>query len=164
MCTGLVSIDILPEDALLHIFLFDRVTFSDGLDVVNRLHRSWRWHRLVQVCRRWRSVVFASPNFLDLKLVCDLRTRLELAGIWPPFPIVIRNIVGWPMPEDYDFEAIIMHRNRVCDINLFLLSRSQLQQLASAMQEQFPVLINLRPSPGHYNGPPLALLNGSEIP
>ena len=32
------------------------------------------------------------------------------------------------------------------------------------MQEQFSVLINLRPSPGHYNGLPLALLNGSAIP
>ena len=121
MCAGLVSIDILPEDALLHIFLFDRVTFFDGLDAVNRLHKSWRWHRLVQVCRRWRSVVFASPNFLDLKLVCDPRTRVELTGIWPPFPIVIKNMAGWLMPEDYDFEAIIMHRNRVCDINLFFL-------------------------------------------
>ena len=69
-------------------------------------------------------------------------------------------MADWPMPEDYDFEAIIMHRNRVCEINLFLLSRSQLQRLAPAMQEQFPVLINLRLSSGHYNGPLLALPNG----
>ena len=53
-----------------------------------------------------------------------------------------------------------MHRNRVCEIILFLLTRSQLQRLASAMQEQFPVLIHLRLSSGHYNGPPLALPNG----
>ena len=40
MCAGLVSIDILPDDALLPIFLFDRVTFSDGLDVLNWLRSS----------------------------------------------------------------------------------------------------------------------------
>jgi hypothetical protein len=48
------------------------------------------------------------------------------------------------MPEDYDFDAAIVHHNRIYEINLHGLSGSQLQRLASAMQEQFPALIHLK--------------------
>ena len=50
----------------------------------------------------------------------------------------------WPMPEDYDFDAAIVHPNRVCEIDLHHLTSSQLQRLVSAMQEPFPALIHLR--------------------
>jgi hypothetical protein len=49
----------------------------------------------------------------------------------------------WRMPEDYNFDAAIVHHNRVCQIDLHYLTRSQLQRLASAMQVQFPALIHL---------------------
>ena len=108
----------------------------------------WRhpgeWHRLVHVCLRWRSVVFISPNFLDLRLVCHPRTRLDLLDIWPPLPIVIRNVVHTPTAEDYDIDAAIVHRNRVCEIYYLYVSASQLQRLASAMQDQFPALTHLK--------------------
>ena len=138
---GHVTIDTLPDYVLLRIFHFVRVKYpSLGLDRLWRL--SWRWHPLVHVCKRWRSVVFASPNFLDLRLVCGPRTRVELTGIWPPLPIIIMDVVDWPMPDEYDFAAIV-HRTRLCEINLVHLTRSQLQRLASAMQQQFPALIHL---------------------
>jgi hypothetical protein len=66
---------------------------------------------------------------------------MELIGIWPPLPITIWNSKV-PMPEDYAFDAVIMHPNRVCQINICLTS-SQLQRLASAMQEPFPALTHL---------------------
>ena len=49
------------------------------------------------------------------------------------------------MPEDYDFDAAIVHPDRVREIRLFNLKRLQLQGLASATrtQEQFPALIHL---------------------
>ena len=47
------------------------------------------------------------------------------------------------MPEDYDFDAAIVHQNHVCEINLSYLTRSQLQRLASAMQVQLPRLNHL---------------------
>ena len=137
-----VSITTLPDDVLLHIFLFDRVVFFDGLKGVHRSRSSWSWHRLVHVCLRWRSVIFASPNFLNLKLVCGPRTRVGLTGIWPPLPIIIWS-TDWPMPENYDFEAAIVHRSRVFRINL-LITHSQLQRLVPAMQGQFPALTHLR--------------------
>jgi hypothetical protein len=48
-----------------------------------------------------------------------------------------------PMPDHYDFDAAIVHRDRVCEIALRHLTSSQLQRLASTMQEQFPALIYL---------------------
>ena len=48
------------------------------------------------------------------------------------------------MPEAYDFEAAIVHPDRVCRIDLSGLSLSHLQRSASRMQELFPSLIHLR--------------------
>jgi hypothetical protein len=136
-----VTLDMLPEDVLLLIFHFDQVAYLEDDD--NQPYLSWKWHRLVHVCQRWRSAVFASPNFLDLKLVCGPSTRMELTGVWPPFPIIIWDTLDGSMPEDFDFDAAIVYRNRVREIKLTNLTRSQLQRLASAMQVQFPALIHL---------------------
>ena len=149
---GRVTINILPDDVLLHIFLFDRVTHlveqRDGDRVGRGLGPQcsasvpWRWDRLVHVCQRWRSVIFALPKFLDLKLVCGPGTRVELTGIWPPLPIIIRNSIDRYIPEHYDFNAAMVHHNRLHEISLYLAS-SQFQQLTSAMQVQLPALTHL---------------------
>ena len=134
----------LPEDVLLRIFYFGRLTYLDeerGSFPGFRLF--WRWHRLAHVCQRWRSVVFGSPNFLDLRLVCPPGRRMELADIWPPFPIVVTNINSKHKLEDYDFDATIVHHDRVCQITLLGLTSPRLQRLASAMQVQFQALIDL---------------------
>jgi hypothetical protein len=47
------------------------------------------------------------------------------------------------MPGDYDFDAAFVHPDRVCEISLRLLTKLQVQRLASAMQEPFPALIHL---------------------
>ena len=151
---GCVTISILPDDVLLHIFFFDELKYRhtlgrggiyldglggiylDGLGGVDRQRRlPWTWHRLVHVCQRWRSVVFASPNFLGLRLVCLPGTRVELTSTWPPLPIIIRNTISCPMPENFDFDAAIMPHDRVYEIGLFLRS-SQLLRLVLAMQKQ----------------------------
>ena len=135
VCAGRVTIDILPDDVLLLVFLFDRLTYLDGPEGLDQLRSSWRWHWLVQVCQRWRSVIIASPNFLDLRLVCGPGTRVELTSTWPPLPIIIRNTIPRPVPEDFDFDAAIMPHDRVYEIEPFLRS-SQLLRLVLAMQKQ----------------------------
>jgi hypothetical protein len=145
---GRVTINILPDDVLLLIFRFNRMTYIDGLavnTVIDRARRlPWRWHQLVHVCQRWRSVVFASPKFLDLALVYGPSTPLELIGIWPPLPIIIRDMDNRPMPQNYDLHAAIVDPNRVCEIDLRYITRSRFQRLVSVMQEPFPALIHLR--------------------
>jgi hypothetical protein len=137
-----VTINILPDDVLLHIFHFIRLS-PNGFSIMAPGLWWIDWIRLVHVCRKWRSVIFASPNFLDLTLGCFPWTRVDLTHIWPPFPIIIETVDG-AMPEDYDFNAAIVHPNRVCKIYLpYFESISQLQRLASAMQEPFPAMRHL---------------------
>ena len=157
MWVGRAAISILPDDVLLQVFRFDRLSYLDRWkDDINRRRRSWDWYRLVHVCRRWRSLVFAWPKFLNLKLVCGPGTRVGLTGIWPPLPIIIRNMVDSRIPNDYDFGAAIARHSCVCEVNLLRLTSSQLQRLASAMQTQFPALIHLKLDS---NGPAPAIPN-----
>ena len=154
---GCVTIDILPDYVLLLIFHFDRLLYFDEPRDSARVRRLfWKWHRLVHVSQRWRCVVFRSPNFLDVRLVCGPRTPLELTGIWPPLPIIIINLLdaSGPIPEGYDFNAAIVHHNsRICQIDLFYLTRSQLRRLVSAaMRVQFPALIHLQLESFYYCG------------
>lgn len=69
-------------------------------------------------------------------------TRLELLGIWPPLPIIIRNIYHF-RKSDYNLDSVLMHRDRICAIHLLYSRSSQLERLVSAMQEQFPALTHL---------------------
>ena len=138
-----MTIVTLPDDVLLHIFHFDRMNcVGVSQRVIDAMRGPWRWDRLVHVCRRWRYVIFASPVFLDLKLFCHPLTRVEFTSIWPPLPITITNMNDLLMPEDYDFNAALVHPNRVCKVHLHLTS-SHLERLASAMKEQFPALTYL---------------------
>ena len=154
MLVAPVSIEILPDDVLLLIFHFDRVLSRGGFDK-NGFFFFWRWHRLVHVCQRWRTVVFASPNFLELRVVCAPWTRAELTSIWPPLPIIIKND-NVSVHDGYDFNAAIVHPNRVREIDLINLQDLPLQRLVSAMQEQFPTLIHLNLHSSGHNTCPLS--------
>jgi hypothetical protein len=126
---GPVTINTLPDEVLLLVFRFDRLIYLDELRYFPRARSVfWRWHRLIQVCRRWRAVVFESPNILNLRLVCGPRAPTELTGIWPPLPIAITNYLDRQFPEDYDFDSAIVHHNRrVYEIYLVGLNSSALQ-------------------------------------
>jgi hypothetical protein len=81
---GRVIIDILPDDVLLEIFEIDTVNED--------IHR---WHTLVHVCRRWRTVVFASTHHLNLQLRRMSKTPVrEMLDIWPALPIFIEDQGG----------------------------------------------------------------------
>ena len=64
------------------------------------------------------------------------------------------------MPENYDFDAAVVHANRVCEINLLRLTSSQLHRLASAMQDQFPALIHLKLDIARHSRRPVRALPG----
>jgi len=77
---GRVTIDMLPDDVLLDVFDFH--VYENVVEA---------WMELVQVCQRWRNVVFGSPHRLNLQLVCTDSTRVrEMFSIWPPLTIIIR--------------------------------------------------------------------------
>ena len=50
-----------------------------------------KWKTLVQVCRRWRFIVFSSSLRLNLRAVCTGRTPVrKMLRIWPALPIVVQ--------------------------------------------------------------------------
>ena len=137
-----MTIGTLPDDALLEIFSF-YVEVDDEDGRVNCLED---WQTLVHVCQRWRSVVFASPRRLNLRLICTSGQRVrEMLQIWPPLPIVIQDWRLWSFPlrvvENVDnIVAVFQHRDRVYEIDLDPLPLSVLEKITPMMQESFPTL------------------------
>ena len=127
---------MLPDEVLLDIFDFYRV-YS-----MNSVGYTWAWHNLVHVCRRWRRLIFASPLYLDLRLVCKSRTPVrKTLDVWPAFPI---GIQAHPIHEDEDgVVAVLEHPERVSWIELSGLTSFQLERCAEVMQGLFPLLTSL---------------------
>ena len=142
MWAGSVTVNILPDDVLLLIFYFDGLEDSEWWCI-----SAVSWHRLVHVCQRWRSVVFASPNFLGLRLTWTCaENKAENIGIWPSLPIVIWNGIYSLKLGGGDFDVFLdvatVHRNRIWGINLYPTSW-EFQRLASVMQDEFPALTHI---------------------
>jgi hypothetical protein len=82
---GQVTIDMLPDIALLEIFDFYVAQASD-FPVQNRE----TWITLVHVCRNWRDIVFSSPRRLNLRLLVTPRRSVRtMLDTWPPLLIDI---------------------------------------------------------------------------
>ena len=130
------TIDVLPDIVLLETFeLYLGKDHADG------------WQTLVHVCRRWRSIVFASPRRLDLKLYCTQQRLVnsKTLDIWPALPIVI-FVLGMESKEVLtNVIAALRHHNRVCQIFCYGIPQFQdsfLNQFA-AIDEPFPALTTL---------------------
>lgn len=136
-----VSIDVLPDDALLEIFAF----FLVG-ELPFPSNQTERWRTPVHVCGRWRRVIFASPCRLDLQIHCTARTRVkEMLHIWPVLPIKIWNPdATWEGEGSNNIIAALQHNDRVCQIELDNLSSLVLERIAAVSQEPFPAPTHLR--------------------
>jgi hypothetical protein len=134
----------LPDDVLLGIFNCHRqASIEDG---------PWKWHRLAQVCRRWRSVVFAYPRHLDLRIVSTYDKPIRNAPkFWPVLPVIIwyphlrtaaSHMILTPSDED-NISDILKNPARICEMDL-VITRPLLAKLASSLRESFPALDHLR--------------------
>jgi len=139
-----VTIDILPDDVLLQIFRFYQVV---GPEVPS--YQAQKWRTLVHVCRRWRSIIFASPRHLDLRLVCTAKTQVkEMLDIWPILPIEVWGFgyaLGASREEGADnIIAALKHNDRVWKIELECFRGSLLERIAMMTKGPFPALTHLR--------------------
>ncbi|KAH8981525.1 hypothetical protein EDB92DRAFT_1952999 [Lactarius akahatsu] len=160
------TIDMLPDNVLLQIFdsCRERSKFLDAI------HFVWDWHFLVHVCRRWRRITFESPQRLNLRILCTDGTPVRKnLGIWPALPIVIdyHNALTYPKsgitPDDEDdIVAALEHPDRVSYLGLNVTG-SQLDKMATVMQEPFSVLTCLVVISSDGNAPvlPTEFLGGS---
>ncbi|SRR5216683_5652617 len=160
---------MLPDDVLLEIFdLYKEDPLSKS---PSKNSLSWRWKTLTHVCRRWRHIVFASPQRLDLRVVCSSTTSVTtLLDIWPSLPITVTHFCSCPHTLDEkgveNLIAAVEHRDRTSEIRIFHVNGSALKKLAAAMNEPLPVLTNfLLWSSYDRNGPapvlPETFLGGS---
>jgi hypothetical protein len=92
---------MLPDDALLELF---------DLCVVGA--RSIQGQSLAHVCRRWRIVVFGSPNRLNLRLICTQKTPArDTLNVWPPFPLLIISRKTSNLQECFDNIISVLERS-----------------------------------------------------
>jgi hypothetical protein len=145
---GRVTIDMLPDVALLEIFdcYMNQAREEDDDDERSEEEdaslKIQAWHTLVHVCRKWRTIVLGSPRRLDLRLFCTDTTPVkETLAVWPPLPIVIAQYR--PETQMDNIIVALEHIDRVCQICLFEVTNSQLEEVLAAMQRPFPALTEL---------------------
>ena len=130
---GRVTIDMLPEDVLLEVF--DFYVYENIVEA---------WMLLVQVCQKWRNVVFGSPHRLNLELVCTDTTRVrEMVSIWPPLTIIIRCWYFTNSSMD-NIVAALGQNDRIREIKLGRATSLQLEEILAAMRVPFPALTHLQ--------------------
>lgn len=76
-----MTIDTLSDDSLLYIYYL----YAD------ESFRKEGWCTLVRVCQRWRTLVFGSPRYLNVQLLCTEGIQVKrMLDIFPALPIVIQ--------------------------------------------------------------------------
>jgi hypothetical protein len=125
-----VTIDMLPDLALLEIFHFYRQKLRT-------------WQTLVHVCQKWRNIVFGSPRRLDLRLDCGVRIPVrETLDVWPPpLPISI-SVYDSEKLED-NIAAALEHNDRVSELLFSFFPSTEIQTVLATMQKPFPALTRL---------------------
>jgi hypothetical protein len=131
-----MTINMLPNAALLQIFDF----YVQGTFDWNR-----NWHKLVHVCRKWRSIVFRWPFRLNVQLHCTARKPVrQKLDVWPPLPIKLTEYrLEKPGHCVDNVIAALEHNNLVCEIEMGCLTSPNLEKILEAMQKPFPALTRL---------------------
>ena len=132
----MILVDTLPDDSLLAIF--DHYVNNEDQ---SEKQSERVWQSLVHVCCRWRSIIFASPRHLNLRLVCTEKTPArDTLDVWPTLPLVVWC---WGIRNVDNIIAVLERRDRVCQIYLTDVQSSDMEILLAAMQQPFPELTHL---------------------
>ncbi len=126
----------LSNEVLLNIFRF-------YLDASPRY-----WPTLVHICRKWRRIVFACQQSLQLRLFCTNGTPvLKNLGCWPAvLPIIVEYggspTLHHPAPEDEDnIVAVLEKSGRITSIRLTITN--SLRVKIYTVDGSFPELVEL---------------------
>ena len=105
-------------------------------------HERW-WHKLTQVCQRWRNLILESSSYLGLCLVCTYGTPVaDMLALSPPLPLILHY-----MDSDRDIKAAaeegimlaLKQRRRVHRIHFFM-PIPNLERLIKVIVKEYPVL------------------------
>src|SRR5216683_1830856 len=143
-------IHFLDDDSLLNIFYYCRPALLDEGDD-NELvilqggawDREYWWYKFVQVCRRWRYLIFGSVFHLGVSLRCTYGAPIaDMLEHSPPLPLLIDYIDedrGLSEEDEKGMMLAFQHRDRVRRIRL-LLRHQDSQKFVLAMGAKFPTL------------------------
>ena len=137
---GCSAIHALSDDVLIYIFNLYRQDLEFYAP-----NKSWSWHQwhvLAHVCQRWRHIIFAWSNYLDVRIDCgSRRAAVKALDVWPALPITIE---GRCNHQDRDnIIGVLEHRDRIIGIDLSGLTGPQLKRCTALMQEPFSILRTL---------------------
>ena len=145
-------IHILDDDSILIIFshcrpvILDAESESDNMLILGggEWNRERWWHRLIQVCRRWRYLILESASHLQVSLVCARGTPVAdmLAHSPSTLPLIIDHFEDDQYLTSEDEKGIILalqHRDRVRRIRI-MKPTPILQKLIIALDGEFPIL------------------------
>ena len=149
-------IHILDDDSILIIFsccrpvILDAKNESDDTEILGggKWNRERWWHRLIQVCRRWRILLLNSAFHLQVSLVCTRGTPVAdmLAHSPPAVPLIIdhfdlknRDLTA---EDEKGIILALQHRDRVRRIRI-IKPTPILQKLIIALDGEFPILESL---------------------
>ena len=140
-----MTIKNLPGDVLLEIFDRYRHTLGDQLSSESVWNNKNGWFKLAHVCRKWRSVVLASPSRLRLRLYFDSNTPTR-AGVVERFshlPIIVnyRDVI-WGASALKRLSSALRYPNRVCSIAIWG-SYDASDRVIEALDVLFPALESL---------------------
>ena len=130
----------LPDDVLLEILIFYQISKDYPKEFL------YGWFELVRVCRRWRSIILASPVHLNLRLCCPSgKSVRKLLNRWPSYPLVVRsNMISRGSKDKIDdFIASLEHRDRVQSIDIHNLVNFLWEKIITVLQEPIPALKSL---------------------
>ena len=138
-----VSIDMLNDDSLLHVFYLYRPLFTDEDDTAEWRYKGRWWYALVHVCQRWRNIVLGSATYLDLSLLCTYGTPVtDMLAHSPPLPLVVGYFQRTRELTTEDEEGIILALKQHDRIRRVRLGNSFaiIQKFILAMDEECPIL------------------------
>ena len=148
--------------------IFDSYRQSINIGPYKQWRRKYVWLNLAHVCRRWRAVMFASSNRLDLSVI-----------VGPQNPSHIKTILSSPLPISIEYRclysnitgsalwrmlAALRHRDRVREIS-FEGSDTNFKKFFRATKCSFPVLESLSLCFGndYKQDIPVTFLRGPEL-
>jgi F-box-like len=160
-----VTFGALPDDVLPEIFDF-YLALMNSRPARLRPYPEDAWHTLVHVCKRWRSIVFASPHRLELHLLCTNKRPVQnTLDIWPELPIVISDHREMSKPQDANnIVAALEEHTRVRKIHMDYIPNSFLRRIRTMkMENPFSALTSLNLLSTQINAPALpdSFLGGS---
>ena len=145
-----VSIHILDDDSLLHVFYLCQPSFSIEDDTDEYSIDRWKsderwWYTLAHVCQRWRNDILRSATYLGLSLLCTYGTPVaDMLAHSPPLPLVVgyfRNDRELTTDEEGIILALKQH-NRVRRVRLSN-AVTIMEKLFVVMDEEYPILETL---------------------